>query len=955
MNEDVVFVFGAFRFVPRQQLLVHDGKPIKLGSRAMDILHLLLKNAGALVTHNALVQFVWPDTFVHPSNLKVHIHSLRRALGEHSDGSSYIASVPGRGYRFIPAVAIESSGPATMAREIVPIIQTVPAARPLIGREHEVERVAELLAQRRLVTLVGPGGVGKTSIAIAVAHRLQQDFSDGIYFVDFAAANDSSVVPDILAAACGIRGNPPDTVVALIDYLASRRALIVMDSCEHVLTSVALIATRFQEAGIPIRLLATSIESLRLSHEAVHLIEPLTNPPSNVRALSDAMAYSSVELLATRALEWADYQLTDEDLPAVIALCEKLDGLPLAIELAAAKLDHYRPAALLESLDQRFNLLRNDDPAVHRRHRALWATLDWSYQLLSPGEATIFRLLSVFSAPFTQEEVTAMSQVVRYDPYQTTSALGGLVAKSLVAAELDDEILRYRLLDCARAYAAEKLDQEPSAEEIRRHFAQLMLTVLERFARERALLVEGDASLNQNLGNYKRRLSDLRDALHWCFVAGNDPALGIRLTVAANPLWNELSLMAEESFNVQRALEHCLSAGCDVRLRAVLAYSMAWGHTQDRKLSPEYDPVWMESINLAERSAEVNQRLRALAGWASHQILSGRYHGALNSLGEYRQLAELHGGGVAVVDGERLVAMIETYLGRLGPAREKLERQSRAFAHGDPRSKVPRYQLEPYALVRNLLSLVTCLMGLPDRAALVSAEAVETTGRAEHRVVQSYVLTAGALPIAFWNGDHGRFQRYVDQLGANLSVECMAIWVPMYHFFRALGLHASGRADATVEMRSAIDQMLSSGFLMNVPMHLGLMAEALLQNGAHADADRTVAEALSLVDRTGEVWCVPDLLRVRAKVLEVRAQEQRAEEVFREAIGKAAEMLARSLELRAACDLAAMFIKQKREPTAATLLGPIYERFSEGHGTKDMRRAAALLEAANITPQSPTR
>ncbi|HEY5755204.1 MAG TPA: winged helix-turn-helix domain-containing protein [Steroidobacter sp.] len=950
MNDDSVFVFGEFRFLPRQQLLVHAGRPVKLGSRAMDILHLLVKNAGELVSHGSLEQFVWPHTFVHPSNLKVHIHSLRRALGENSDGSSYIASVPGRGYRFIPAVAIEAAEPATMAQELTPSIQILPPPRGLIGREYEVERAADLLAQRSLVTLVGPGGVGKTSIAIAVAHRLQREFPDGIYFVDFAAANQSSVVPNILAAACGLRGNPPDTVVALIEYLASRRTLIVMDSCEHVLTSVALIAMRFQEAGIPIRLLATSIESLRLSREAVQLIEPLAYPSSStVQALNDAMAYSSVELLATRALEWADYQLTDEDLPAVIALCEKLGGLPLAIELAAAKLDRYTPAALLESLDQRFNLLRNDDPAVHRRHRALWATLDWSYQLLSPEEATIFRLLSVFSAPFTQEEVAIMAQVVRYNPYQTTLALGGLVAKSLIAAELDVDILRYRLLDCARAYAADKLSQEPSADEIHRHFAQLMLTMLERFSRERTLLIDGNASLIQNLSNFKRRLSDLREALHWCLGAGNDPVLGIRLAVAAMPLWNELSLMAEESFYVQRALEHCVSSGCDVSQRAILVFSTAWSHTQDRKLLPEYDPVWMEAIFLAERTDDANQRLRALAGWASHQLLSGRYHEALHSLSEYRQLAEVHEGGVAVLDGERLLAMIEIYLGKLVPAREKLERQSRVFANGDPRSKVPRYQVEPYALVQNLMSLVTCLMGFPDRAAVMAAEAVETTGRTEHSVAQSYVLTTGALPIAFWNGDSDCFQRYVEKLGANLSIECMAIWVPMYRFFRALGLHASGQTDATDEMRSAIDQMLSSGFLMNVPMHLGLMADALLQNGSHGDAERTVSEALSLIERSGEVWCIPELLRVRAKVSEIHGQQQRAEEILREAMARAAEMSARSLELRVASELAALLIKQGRESAAAALLGPIYESFSEGHGTKDMRLASALLGTARAS------
>jgi predicted ATPase len=194
----------------------------------------------------------------------------------------------------------------------------------------------------------------------------------------------------------------------------------------------------------------------------VQLIEPLDcPPPSQVRVLADALRYSAIELFAARALEWADYQLTDSDVSPVAKLCERLGGLPLAIELAATKLDQYSPATLLDSLDHRFNLLRNEDPAAHRRHRTLWATLDWSYRLLSADEATIFRLVSLFSGAFAQEDVAIMAQVVGYDAYHTTVAMGGLVAKSFVAAEVDEDSLRYRLLDCARSYAAERLSQDP--------------------------------------------------------------------------------------------------------------------------------------------------------------------------------------------------------------------------------------------------------------------------------------------------------------------------------------------------------------------------------------------------------------------------------------------------------------------------------------------------------------
>src|SRR5262245_35714327 len=184
VSEDHVFVFGSFSFVPRQQLLLREGQPVKLGCRAMDILHLLLKSAGEPVSKRALQKFAWPDTFVHESNLKVHIHSLRRALGETLPQPTYISTVAGRGYRFIPPVSIEPIAPAQPPREAVPLVHSLPAQRVLIGRDDEIDRVASLLAQRRLVTLVGPGGVGKTAVAIAVAHQMQRTFPDGTYFVD---------------------------------------------------------------------------------------------------------------------------------------------------------------------------------------------------------------------------------------------------------------------------------------------------------------------------------------------------------------------------------------------------------------------------------------------------------------------------------------------------------------------------------------------------------------------------------------------------------------------------------------------------------------------------------------------------------------------------------------------------------------------------------------------------
>ncbi len=232
--EDHVFVFGTFRFLPRQQLLLRDGQPVKLGGRAMDILHLLLKSAGEPVGKRALEQFAWPDTFVHESNLKVHISSLRRALGETSPQPTYISTVAGRGYRFIPRVSIEPIAIASVPSDGAPLVHSLPPQRPPIGREREIDRVASMLTRSRLVTLVGPGGVGKTTVALAAAKRFEEEGVGSVVFVDLSRVASEEFVPASLAAALG--SAPAATIVfrQSYRYFARRTALLLLDTCEHV-------------------------------------------------------------------------------------------------------------------------------------------------------------------------------------------------------------------------------------------------------------------------------------------------------------------------------------------------------------------------------------------------------------------------------------------------------------------------------------------------------------------------------------------------------------------------------------------------------------------------------------------------------------------------------------------------------------------------------------------------
>src|ERR1700681_277003 len=226
---DIAFAFGPFRLIPSQQVLVRENRPLKLGGRALDILHLLLMRAGEEVSKNELIEFAWPNVFVDESNLKVHISSLRRALEDTLPQATYIATVAGHGYQFVGRLQTERIEIEGFSVDNPPIVSSLPAPSTLVGRQRDVEGVARALDFTSLVTLVGPGGVGKTSLAIAVAHTRHDEFPDGVHFVDLSATNDSALVPNLLATALGVRGHPADLVSGVVQHLQHRRILIVLD------------------------------------------------------------------------------------------------------------------------------------------------------------------------------------------------------------------------------------------------------------------------------------------------------------------------------------------------------------------------------------------------------------------------------------------------------------------------------------------------------------------------------------------------------------------------------------------------------------------------------------------------------------------------------------------------------------------------------------------------------
>jgi predicted ATPase/DNA-binding winged helix-turn-helix (wHTH) protein len=481
--------FGPFRLNAGERLLEKCGAPVTLGARALDILTVLTQRRGEVVEKKELIGLVWPGVTVEEGALRFHVNALRTALGDGQAGARYIATIPGRGYCFVaPVVLLEGPGRpierpgASDARSILPS----PLAR-MIGRDAAVQELAAELLTKRFVTVVGPGGIGKTTIAVAIAHHLMPAFKGGVRFIDLASASDGKLVPTMIASALGFVAHTADIIPNLCSFLADKSLLIVLDSCEHVVEEAARAAEAIFAGAPDVHILATSREALRIDGEQVSQLSPLPIPPIEVGAdLKAVLSFSAVQLFIERVVaSGVRFELSDEDAPAVASICRELDGIPLAIELAAGRVSAYGVAGVAALLGNRFALLGNARRTANPRHQTLSTMLDWSYNLLGERERTLLRRLSVFTGPFSMEGAVAAAAFGGLDEMSVLDGLGNLISKSLVAADLSGNSARYRLLDTTRAYAREKLSESVDRSDVTRRHALYYLSMLEATAEPR--------------------------------------------------------------------------------------------------------------------------------------------------------------------------------------------------------------------------------------------------------------------------------------------------------------------------------------------------------------------------------------------------------------------------------------------------------------------------------------
>ncbi len=652
MTVETEYICGPFRIVPARQELLCDGAPVALGGRAFEVLCALVRRAGELVPKQLLFETVWPATIVEDNNLTVAISAIRRALGCGVDGKRYVATVTGRGYRFVAPVIRKTPAPVSVPASAAP---TEPgnlpiALSPPIGRDRDLEIALDLLTRSRLVSLVGAGGVGKTRLALALGHAARPDWPDGVWFVELAALISPELVAEAIAAALGLDVPDRNSAAALAAYfLRKRKALLILDNCEHQLDPTARAVQAILASCPDVTVLTTTREPIKVAGEQAYFVPSLSVPEeTEILTAEAALRHGAVRLFVERAAAAADgYRLSDADAPIVAEICRRLDGIALAIELAAARLKMIGARELSARLDDRFHLLTQGSRTALPRHQTLRALIDWSYELLGPDERSLLDRLSVFAGGFTLDAAIAVAGD-GFPDWVVFDLVGSLVDKSLVVADVGEHGTRYRLLDSTRRYAAERLRSAGDPGLGRRHagyFAAFM---------QEAEAAYETRSFTDWLGTYGADLDNLRTAIDWAFGPGGDPDIGVTVIAYARQLRYELATGAEFRRWLDTALAHVHSGippGIAARLRFASGHRPVYG-----MLSVAAD--LREGLALARQSGEPVLIARAMSLIAVNDLKPATARAAMATLAE----------AIKVVRPLGLTRSVSVLTGRLGLA-----------------------------------------------------------------------------------------------------------------------------------------------------------------------------------------------------------------------------------------------------------------------------------------------
>lgn len=952
-SRNKVFCCGPLEIDLGRREVRSGGAAVPIGSRAFGILAVLVQSAGKIVDKRELMRQVWPGMVVEENTLHVHISTVRKVLG-----SEYLKTIPGRGYQLLgtwisegardkqktaPQVERDSArGPPSTTN--LPVV-----AQMLIGRAEALQQLQELVGAHRIVTLTGPGGIGKTSLAREAARLMLAGFNGDVRLVELASVSSPEMVPSAVAVALGLRiGGDEISVRALATSIEDRKVLIVLDSCEHLIDVVAACAEQIVLTCPHATIIATSRELLRIDGEYVYRVHALDVPDPAVD-FEAAVRHSAVQLFIARTrAQLSDFTPRDENLPVIASICRRLDGIPLAIEFAAARVATLGLQQVAARLDDRFALLTSGRRMALDRHQTLRATLDWSYRLLSESEKRLFRRLAVFSAGFTLEAAAA----IMHEPGSTISIalddIASLVSKSFVTLDGLAFGDRWRLLETTRAYAFEKLVESGEAEKISRRHAEFF----EKFMAG-ANLGSRVRPGSQDVARFAGEIDNVRAALDWSFSAAGDVTIGVHLTAAFAPVWLHSALLLECCERIERALnavaaDSVLDKGVRMRLYLALGYAMVFtmGNAERTR------GLLTVALTLAEEMGDRESQLSILGGLAALQFMDGESQGAQETAERVLVLARQTNDPVAARLGERLSGNALQFWGRQAEAQLRLENVlNLPPLLQDNRRGTRLFRYDQHALARAMLARVLWLRGAASQAVKHARASLKEIQASNDQLSLCWVLYYGMIPVSFMTADLDTAEQSVAMLVDPAVGLSSGIWRIIGSLFKGKLMVARGDGEEGIAMlRSGIEMSDRQGWTLSYPEFLCSLAQGLAALGRHAEAITRIDQGLSLASSDREQWYQPELIRTKGELLLEQSGGEAASvaaECFDEAINLAQIQGALSWELRAAHSLARLRCSLGQGKEAAEILQPVYLKFTEGFDTPDLKAAKATLDSVN--------
>jgi predicted ATPase len=911
---------------------------LKIGSRALDILITLLEHAPETVSKRDLTQRAWGKLVVDEGSLRVHVAALRRQLGNGDSSANYITNVPGRGYCFTREV----TWTAAEAR-----VRKAPAAAPqlprqpllMVGRDIAVNELTARLKRDRFVSIVGPGGIGKTTVALALAHRMLDEFRGAVHFIELAILEDPHLVASTLASQLGLVAVSEQPLPVILQFLRERRVLLVFDSCEHVIDAVAPLAENIFRDAPEVSILVTSREALRAEGEQVHHLPPLESPPAHVESLTAAQAlgFPAVELFVRQvANSGHPFELSDADAPIVAQICRRLDGIALALELAAARVGVYGVQGTASLLDKHFRLLWRGRRTALARHQTLSAALDWSYNLLSTTERQVLRRLAIFVGDFPLAAALEVASE-ELDTAELTETIATLVDKSLVSSD-STTAARYRLPETTRTYAWQKLIESGEHQMVARRHCEQLIRTLEGIA------VEVWAAANRDSINvFISSLNNIRAALDWCVSDSGDTALGVRLSGASASLMFHAGLLPECVTWTERALGVLDTSNRGTPLELELLGGLSQSLMITRGNDPATRAVIVRALDITERLKVAPMELYCLHTLCKWQVRSGDFRG-------YRELAaRVYTVAKQIEDpaAEAIAHACIAWKCFFAAENREVQRHVDIAQSGDVLlSKLNESSFGHRFGSKAISARNLWVLGYADQALVTALETVREAEELNHPYILCYAIMSSVIvPL-----ETGCWER-ADELIRRLSN--IATKHRLLSYARACvgweGCLALARGDLPHGIRllqTAIAALREDGYELYRPQFGGSLAEGLARAGRWEDAYNTICEEVIWADNRAHVLSLIDLMRVKGEIRAGMSPQNASEgeTYLRQAFEVARQRELLSLELRCGTSLARLWAGRGEVGKARDCLEPIFNRFSEGFDTRDLQVATKLLE-----------